>query len=315
MIMALLSAFALLLNGCSLAKEDAQRDTTDTLIGAFITDHYLDRFDIDAYLKEKTFNSLQDSDVISSDRYEEPLYAAIDRNNSADPSDWDISFDGIKGLSLLTLIGKDENGEIFRASKCSDALCDVKTNVNMSDNNNETTLSATIYSTPGAIDKDLGYYTNYVYQTADDKIYTVPGNQGFSTSWPISEGENMSTTFSGQTDSLEKGAVKTDKTTVTIQFSIMYEPVKITLAQMNEENKLVKQEEFTPGRLPEKLTADKETAYFLIETEKKDPDGNIIKMRSIYEKEESEDGYFLETFYAEDNGIVAKQYTEIIWDN
>lgn len=308
-------AFILLLNGCSLAKKEAQSDAKDTLIGAFITDDYLDGFNIEAYLDDNASGLPQDQDIVINDsgRYTDPLYATINHNNSEDPSDWDISFDGIKGLSFLAPVWTDENGETYRASRSSDGICDMDTKINLSDNVNETTLSATIYCVPKVMDKEIAYFTNLVYQTADGKIYTVPNGHGFSTSWPISEGENMSTSFSDQTDLAEKGTSKTDKTTITIQFSIMYEPVTITLAQMDKENKLIKQEEFTPGKLPEQLSAEKETAYLLVKTEKKAPDGSIKTLRSIYEKEETENENFLETFYAMDNGIVAKQYTEIIW--
>lgn len=306
----------ILLNGCSLAKKDAGNDTKDTLIGAFITDDNLDLFDIDAYLDDNASKLPEISNMMinESAEYINPLYAKVDRQNQRDAAYWEISFDGINGLNLLNLVWTDENGAVCHATKSSDGICDISSDIHTSDNSNESALSGTIYTIPQTAEENTAYFVNPVYQTADGKIYAVSGG-GISTSNVSDEGEVMSTSFNDQTDSAKMGQTKTEKNSVTVRFASMFEPVKITLSQMDSENKLVKQEAYTPGKLPEELAAEKDTAYFLIETEKKTPDGNKVTSRSIYEREESEDEKSLETFYAMDNGIVSKQYTVIIWDN
>ena len=175
-------------------------------------------------------------------------------------------------------------------------------------------LSATIYTVPQGSDKSPAYYVNPVYQTSDGKIYVVPGS-GISNSSISDESDNMSICLNDQTDSMEKGITKTEKCSVTVQFSSMFKPVKITLIQMDEKNQVLKQEEYIPGNLPDQLTAEKDTSYFIIETEKKAPDGRKEITRDIYECKDSDDEVSLETFYAMDNKIVSKQYTEIKWDN
>ncbi len=316
LMITLLSCLMILLVGCSLAKEDAGSDTKDTLIGAFITDEYLDLFDLDAYLDGNASKLLQNPGTVinDTDGCTNPLYAKTDRKSSKDPSDWKISFDGIKGLNLLNLIWTDENDTICRALQSSDGICDAQIDWTESDNSTETVLSATIYTVPQGSDKSPAYYVNPVYQTSDGKIYVVPGS-GISNSSISDESDNMSICLNDQTDSMEKWITKTEKCSVTVRFSSMFKPVKITLIQMDEKNQVLKQEEYIPGNLPDQLTAEKDTSYFVIETEKKAPDGRKEITRDIYECKDSDDEVSLETFYAMDNKIVSKQYTEIKWDN
>lgn len=314
LLITLFLGLIILLNGCSLAKKEAGNDTSDTLIGAFITDSYLDLFDIDTYLNDNASKLFQNSDTVinESAEYTNPLYAKIDRQNHRDAAYWEISFDDISGLSLLAPFWTDENDAVCYSTRSSNGICDINSDVHATDNGNDTTLSGTIYTLPKSTDKDIAYFVNPVYQTSDGKIYAVPGSS-ISASDVLDEGAVMSTSISSQTDTTETGQTKTEKSSVTIRFASMFEPVKITLIQMDKENKIVKQEEFTPGKLPEEMTAEKETAYILIKTEKKSPDGNIVIARNIYEPQDSDSEESLETFYAMDNGIVSKQHTVITW--
>ena len=67
---ALFLALALLLSGCSLAREDAPEETGtdpgDKLIGAFVTTEHLDLFDFEAYLNDH-LNEVLDGGVIEGD--------------------------------------------------------------------------------------------------------------------------------------------------------------------------------------------------------------------------------------------------------
>lgn len=312
LMITLLFSLMISLNSCSLAKKDAGNDAKDTLIGAFITDDYLDLFDMDTYLNENasTIFRNQNTTVNNSGEYINPLYATIDRRNHRDPAYWEISFDGISGLNLLAPVCED-SVPCF-STKSSDGICDIKSDLHESDNGRETTLSGTVYTVPRASADGSAYYVNPVYQTADGKIYAVPGS-GISTASASEEGETMSTSFSDQSNTTEPGRTRTEKSTVTIQFASMFKPVKITLVQMDKENKVVKQEVFIPGNLPEELTAEKDTAYFLIKTEKKTPDGTTVIARSIYEQKASEEENPLETFFSVDNGIITKQHTVVTW--
>lgn len=293
----LISAIILPLDGCTLAKKDAGEDSKDTLIGVFITEEYLDLFGTDAYLYGQ---------------YANPLYATVNRHGNDELSDWEISFENIRGLNFLAPVWTTKDGESYRAAQQSDGICETHTDINSSDDKEELRLSATVYSIPKAAGKELTYFANPVYQTADGKIYTVPAS-GISTGTADSEGVRLSTSFSDQTETKDKWRVKTESTTVDIQFSVMYEPVRITLFQMGADNRILKQESHLPGKLPETLHVGKDAAYILVETEKKKPDGSFHIERNIYEHSDNDDNS-LETFYALDNGIVSKMFTDVIWE-
>ncbi|MCI8710532.1 MAG: hypothetical protein HFG98_13635 [Dorea sp.] len=293
----LISAIILPLSGCTLAKKDAGEDAKDTLIGVFVTEEYLDLFGTDAYLYGQ---------------YANPLYATVNRHGSDELSDWEVSFQNIRGLNFLAPIRTNKDGESYRATQKSDGICHAHTDISSSDDKEELRLSATVYSIPKASGEDLTYFANPVYQTADGKIYTVPAN-GISISSTDSEGACMSTSISDQTETKDKWSVKTESTTVDMQFSVMYEPVRITLFQMGADNRILKQESHLPGKLPETLHAEKDAAYILVETEKKKPDGSFHIERNIYERSDNDDNS-LETFYALDNGIVSKMFTDVIWE-
>lgn len=292
----LISALILPIGGCTLAKKDAGEDTKDTLIGVFVTEEYLELFGTDAYLYGQ---------------YANPLYATVNRYGSDELSDWDVSFENIRGLNFLAPIWTNKDGESYRAARQSDGICKAHIDINSSDDKEELRLSATVYGIPKASGEDLTYFANPVYQTADGKIYTVPAS-GISISSTDREGACMSTSISDQTETKDKWSVKTESTTVDMQFSVMYEPVKITLFQMGADNRILKQESYLPGKLPEELQAEKDTAYILVETEKKMPDGNLSTSRNICERSEDGDDS-LETFYVLENGILSKMSTEVAW--
>lgn len=277
------------LGGCSLAVKGAENDSQDILIGVFITDDTLD------------FSP-------------NPLYAKINRHNSSDVSDWEADFKDVKGISFFAPIWTDKDGFSYHHTSYSDEICDSKTEFLVSDQGNESNLSAAIYMAPPASPKTVAYHVNRVYQTPDGKIYAVPGS-GVSTDTEHGEGEMMSVSADDQIKYLEGRELKTDKTSVTVRFLAMYKPVKISLFQMNEEHQVIKQEDFTPGNLPSKLTTEKGTSYILVETVKQTPDGGRTYARNLYECGGNSEDSPLETFYAMDTGIMAKQYTEIVYQN
>lgn len=316
LMITIICALMVSLNGCSLAVKGAETDSQDTLIGVFITEEPLDLFDTDAYSLENTVSLSKNSDdaVIDPSGYEKPLYASINRHNSPEPSDWDISFEKVNGLNFFAPVFKDTDGSFFHHTRFSDGISDSHTEITESDEGNETKLSATIYITPQTAKKSITYHLNRVYQTADGKIYVLSGS-GVSTDAENREGEIMSVYDDDQTKYLEDQKVKILKTSVTVRFFVMYEPVKITLYQMDMENKVIKQEHFAPGKLPEKLNTENETSYILVETEKKAPDGSRIYTRSLYDRTEKDEDSSMETFYMQKDGIISKQYSEVIWNS
>lgn len=309
----LILIFTPLLNGCSLAVEGAQDDAQDKLIGVFITEDPLDQFDDDAYLKEHSRKLMRTSEsVAGSFGYEAPFSATINRHNSEDISEWTVEFEGVKGHKFFAPTWTDKDGFDCRYTHFSNSICDSGVDIKDTDQGREMKLSATLYTAPKDNIKSYDYCLNQVYQTADGEIYALPGSS-FDIDTEHDEGEVMSIHLDDKTEYWGDQKKLEDKTTVTVRFAVMYEPIKITLCQMDKENKVIKQEIFTPGKLPETLHTEKDTAYLLVQTEKNVPGKKPVFSRKLYEYGDYDNGTLLETYYEQDNGVIAKQYTEIVW--
>ena len=143
------------------------------------------------------------------------------------------------------------------------------------------------------------------------KIYVISG-QGSTTSGASEEGETTTLTLTDQVTLTENQKSKIEGVTVKVTGILVKKPTKITLYQMNQDHQVITSNSYTPGKLPEKLTAEKDTAYFLIETQQMDQDGRTSIQRELYEQKEDQDA--LETLVPLKNGLVSKQYTEVLWE-
>lgn len=304
------------LSGCSLAIEDAGTATSgDRLVGVFITDEALDLFDVEAYFEDhpSVFKSNEEVMINPSGKYVNKLYATIDKNESMDTKDWNISFEGVEGEYIIQAVWFDEDGEKYYDYLASDAVCDRLTNISGSDEDEDIEVSFTLYTQPGQEDPDIFdfvYYANPIYQTGDGEFYLVGDNFGIAAM--AVEGDNRAITYSDQITTTEELKTTTEKFSVTVTYQTMYKPNKITLCQMDENHQLIKRDNYEPGKLPEKIQAEKDAAYFMIETEKTDGEGKTHIMREIYEPTDYEEEQ-IETFYPLDSGMMSKQRTEILW--
>lgn len=312
----IICAFMVLpLCGCSLAVSDAGDDTRgDRLIGAFITRDFLDLFDMDQYLSDhaSSLANGQEIELTYDSRYEGKLYAKIDKSKGNNPADWEISFGNLEGIQMFTPLWTPENEEPYWGTVCTEGVCDLDINYNESDNSEEHSISGTIYIVSGKMDGNAVYYANPVYQTADGKIYTTRGH-GFSRSGESGEGEEFSSTISGETTISENGKIKTEKSSVTVRYAVMNKPVMITFLQMDQEHQIIKEEQYRPEEVPEQLAAEKGTEYILVETEKEGLSGKKIVSREEYDYSSDED-VWLSTFCVRDGGIVVKQETRVFWN-
>lgn len=312
--------FMLSAGGCSLAVSDAGTEEGDHMIGAFITAEPLDLYDTDRYMKDHAAD-LKEEETIEPEEmdnaYEQKLYADIDKSGGKDPEDWEISFGNISGMRFLAPVWMGEDGEKYRGSLKDQGICDVSVHIGTTDatdtkdTTEECTLKGTVYMLQGQADIDVAYYVNPVFQQTDGDIYVMSG-EGFSTSKEGAEGEQISTTLEDSTVINEGRKEKTEKFSVTVSLATQHKPVKNTLYQMDQNHKILKEESYRPGEMPEKISAQEQTEYILAEAEKETLSGEKILSRKIYEKD-SETGSMAETFYALDNGMLTKQETEIIW--
>lgn len=322
-----------LLCGCTLAVSDAGAGgSADRLIGAFVTDEYLDLYDMDGYLNDHVLD-LKDGGSITvgnDGRYAGKLPATVDKSQGADSSLWKISFGGIEGEYMLVLT-EEKDGEMYTSTLCSDGIYDVNMNLKSSDNETETEISGTFCYTPEGQKKEDAYYVNPVYQTEGGEIYAMTGNgyakQGVTMDdntgkeIPIvpEEGKGMAATLSIENTVTKAGKKETEKCTVSIQFEVMYQPVRTILYQMNAENQVLEQVAYDPLDVPDSITLERDTAYVIVETRKEDPDGKMVKTRELVDCEEGEyqeeDGTReyqpLEIWYPLKNGMIGKKDVEL----
>lgn len=299
--------------GCSLAVPGAGAEDGDRLIGVFITADYLDLFDMDGYVDDHVSDFVKGGQVIveKSQKYEGRLYAKIDKSRGEHSYDWEISFGDVEGINMFQPLWTDENGEKYHASVCSEGVSDVHMDLNVTDDGENNKISGTIYMVSGKADKNVACYANPVYQTAEGDIYAVSG-QGFSIGGETAEGQNFSETWDEDVTVTENGKKKTEKNSVTVSYAVMNRPVQITIYQMDREHQIIKQKSYEPEEVPEELLAKRGTEYILVETEKEAPSGNTIVSREVYTCDPGEKTD-VETYYALDNGVVAKRATEIRW--
>ena len=297
--------------GCCLAREDAGAvNTPDRLVGALITTEYLDLFDMDAYISDHTDQFLSDGDImIDSAGYEGRLYADVERSEN-DPRDvLSASFPGTDGIYFFSAYTETEDGT-GSWSLSGSGVNDQKAAISVTDEGEEITLDGTIYLTPEAAGDSMCLYVNPVYQTDSGEFYAISG-QGFGSDDENMEGEVFSATLREETTLTNNGKTSSFAAAVTVRLSILREPVRITLFQMDSDHRILQEDSYTPGMLPERLDAEPGTAYILIETESRAPDGSVSWKRELFDDHDDEASF--STFYPLENGMLGKQETKVIW--
>lgn len=273
-----ISAMAVTLSGCSLAKENAGEEKQDRFIGVFITNEYLD----------------------IPDR----IYAAVDKGGSDSPIDWKITFPGAEGLCFFST-QFSESGEVFHTI-LDNGICDTTNHYSVTDTGDVIHLEGTVYALPQM--GTVAWYSNPVYQTKSGDIYLIAGT-GVSNS---SVGAVTTQTLENEWTVTENGLTKTDKISVKMNFIVSPPPTSIQVHQMDDDNRLVKTEEYAPGSLPERLKAEREASYILVETQWADSENPGACTRELYEQGDTGNIYF-KTLYVADEARLAQQTTEIVW--
>ena len=302
------------LGGCSLAREDAAADgSQDRLAGALITTDYLDVFDMDAFMEEHA-GELAQGGVIAvrdPDAYRSRLYADVQRDNDGIES---VAFPGVNGLCFVqTKITSEESGEGYWSSFADDGISEIKNHISVSDEGEAITMEGTVFLTPEAGGEDMCFYVNPVYQTETGELYALSGQGfGFYSGWDA-EGEIYSTTLRDEVTVTENGKRTSDTFEITVHLSIEFEPVEITVFQMDAAHRILREDSYAPGALPEKITAAPGAYYLLIETERLAPDGTVSIGRELFD-DRDEDAAF-PTFYRMESGYLARQETTVSWQD
>ena len=305
------------LTGCQLAKESAGANTNeDKLIGIFITTEHLDLFDFEGYLNDN-FNSFQGgeitADVRNTQKYQGRLYAVLvpriltSEETGEESKTHEYVFEDIEGIPyFIATIQTAEDENSYRSTMSDAAISDGHTSIFVGDDENRSTLDGTIYVVPSNIRHT--YYFNPVYQSADGSVYLVSGDGFTHNSDYYSEGSVYSQTMENTTSITENGEKKKDSISIKISISVLFAPGKIVILQMDSENAILSQTEYEPDKMPAAFTLETGTAYFIVETHKRDNTGTMIISREIYARDIEN----IETFFARADGVCVKHWTQII---
>ena len=300
--------FVLLLNlcGCQLAKpEDGDSSKADRLVGVFITTEYLDILDAEVALEEYLKNNagnISDGKTITFDTNNQHnrVYATfIEEPYQDEDGEYHFNnnyeFSGLEGISLATY--QIRNGEeSYYTSSVGDGISDV----HMKSGGEDQGISGTIWMAKNS--GEVIYYMNPIYQTADGRVYLVPGS-----------GLHISSDVGGRASQKieEKATTTENRETYSYTFAAevfidFVDPAQtISIMQMNENDEEVKRETFQVDNLPKQLVPEDDTAYLIVISES----GDSVT-RQINQPGEDQ----IEVFVQLDKQICIKEYIFVDWE-
>lgn len=304
---ALLALIAVLASGCSLAQPEntETKATTDRLAGVFITTEYLDLFDSEAWIEENADAILDGEQVLFPGMdYEQPrIYAELVEESFTDSSGTThtsstYEFKGLDGLFLAEymIYSLGETDELYRTVDGSDYIFDVHSTFKSSDSAIETELTGSIFLNGNS--QRMVFYFNPIYQTADGKVYLVPG-----TGMESSPGQ-AAFQLTGTSTTTENGQSKTDSSRIEVKINCAEIAKKVVLIEMSENNTEIRRTEFLPGQMPEKFTVSNGTAYLIVEEHR---EGGVS--RTIYQSGDDP----IAVFYSTDGKLCLKSSTTVQW--
>ncbi len=264
------------LAGCKLAKEEAESlIINDKLVGCYITTEPIGNSKIYANLVEV-------------------------KEEYAEYSHFEYRFEGYEGIGMYaTTIINRKDGDDYDIASYGEELCNRKS---ISSYDCEE-IEGTLYYTG----TDVYFYMNPVYQEKDGDVYMVECNMAGHTN---GNGQ-MSQTLTGKaaynvgTDSVSQYSK------VTVTYVPKQEPDKIRFIYMDEDSKILQEDEYEPGEVPEELTVLTGTEYILVESYGYDAGE---EMDTVERKTYSElDGY-ISTFVADGKGHCVEKSTFVKWE-
>lgn len=310
---------ATLLSGCQLAKEEAElQQEKDKLIGVYMTTDYVDTFDFERYLEENIGDIMNGEEVsiegAEQSSYQNRIYATIVEEVSIDEVSGEkiihqsYKFKDLEGMGYYAPIMKEaEWGNTYVAIESDPGICEGHSHINSTDAGENIQLEGTIYVCANEEDV-VEVYCNPVYQCPDGRVYLVSG-QGISFSGG-GEGATMSHKVEDKVTVKENGEEKTYVNSVEIHVKTTYAPEKVIVIQMDASGNKIEHQEYVPGKLPEEIKPLADTEYFILETYKRDGEGESIVTRKIVGKDET----FFQTLYVGARGVCEQDWTSIKWE-
>ena len=281
LLLPLLGAMVLSLTACQLAQEAAAVEE-DTLIGGFVTARAEGEY-LQMGLPEETEENGR-------------LYAQ------------DGTFPGLEGVYFTYEITYDSQADAYTTrSGPNEGLWEGGVAVGSVDYDTEweqrtAGMHGKVYYEERP---EITVFTLYpVFQTAEGEIYLLLG-VGLNLS---GEGEGIisSTSYTHKSEVTVNGRRLACETSLKVEIDTKPAAQTVTLVQLDEDHRVLAQEDFLPGQCPDQLAPQQETAYLLAEY--RDSQGEVTERELVQHGEE-----YLYTAWQMDSGFFAAQPTQLVW--
>ncbi|MEG2488095.1 hypothetical protein [Anaerorhabdus sp.] len=274
--------------GCQLAKEVVATGE-DELIGVFITMESLNIHDFEATLNNK-------DDINNGKKYASLIMEPYINEAGQSKEMPAYVFEDLEGIPFFNA-EIEEDGETYRSMADTNGyLSNLKLATNITDDSREYVLEGKLYYKVGI--QDMVFYANPVYQESNGNVY-VEQAAGLSMMDSM-EGQSGSNKIDASMTLTENNKTITNKTSVTVSYESMFEPIKTSIIEMNKENEVVLISEYKNNIFPDSLDLNNETEYVLVETTKLDTTNKEIVTREIFSKNDDS----INVYELKDNGLI-----------
>ncbi|MEG0660784.1 MAG: hypothetical protein RR443_09440 [Anaerorhabdus sp.] len=274
--------------GCQLAKEVVVTGE-DELIGVFITMESLNLHDFEATLNNK-------DDINNGKKYASLIMEPYINEAGQSKEMPAYVFEDLEGIPFFNA-EIEEDGETYRSMADTNGyLSNLKLATNITDDSREYVLEGKLYYKVGI--QDMVFYANPVYQESNGNVY-VEQAAGLSMMDSM-EGQSGSNKIDASMTLTENNKTITNKTSVTVSYESMFEPIKTSIIEMNKENEVVLISEYKNNIFPDSLDLNNETEYVLVETTKLDTTNKEIVTREIFSKNDDS----INVYELKDNGLI-----------
>ncbi len=262
--------------GCKLAKEEAETlIINDKLIGCYIT-----------------------TEPISSGKIYAKLVEVKDED--AEYSHHEYRFEGYEGVEMYaTTIIDRKGGNDYDIASYGEELCNKKSVCSYDCEE----IEGTLYYTFG----EVIFYMNPVYQEKDGDVYMVKADMGAHNS----DKGQLSQTLTGKAAYNVNSDSVSQYSKVIITYIPKQEPDKIRFIYMDADSKILQQDEYKPGEVPDEVDIVAGTEYIMVESYGYDA---VEEKDTVERKTYGElDGY-ISTFMADGKGYCVEKSTFVNWE-
>jgi hypothetical protein len=291
----ILTLLLLLTGGCQLAVADGiNAQSQDMLCGVFVTLKPIEPAPAETVIDLPVNWNGNIEDVLFNEE-DSRIYAT--RHEVANGG-VDYTFDGINGFRLFSITEMNPNGnDNYQATFSDSQWEDVSSSYTATDNGSDIRLTGTLCFD---VHFSCRVYTNPVYQTADGRVYCTYGNSHFYDLPDKQPGEWGSTTICETTTQTVNGEASSHNLEAAVNLAGINTNKRIVLKQMNIEDNVIQQTDFTQGDIPGSLRVLPDTEYMILEEHSIDFENKAAVSRTMIKTDEE----ILGARFTGENGIV-----------